>query len=371
MGVSPASFLYLDCGAWLGDGRDAPAQRCFGVVCGAHVVLCEFRAGRALRPPEHADPDALAISRLLAALAGPQRMDVSVRRWCVAPSVAPSDGVPTLFLPDMHLPIVGRMPDLDPELVPDPLLARCWCHGPIFARIDGSGGARVSRYRAVGSRVTRNPNDWFYALSASYDAAAEDLVRMLDRFLRHSATSAVHLVQLGGMFDVWAGYRCVFHGRGFAGFVEPRIVGGIGEAEYLAEWEDVALPGRPKDALTRLFRIPRERRTFLAAPHGHLSQEGRTPAGALRALRTATFLAENRPEPISCCVDAPPHAKVGVFEGKAQYMPWQRRHEPGWREELVAAAVERWKQERFGVYVMAHTHEPCLTEVAVDAPNQA
>ena len=333
-------LLYLDCGAWMGDGRDVPAQRSFAVVCGAHAVLCEFRAGQAAPTPEHQDPAALAITRLLSALAGPQRMDVTVRRWCVAPSSAEAAGgprpldssaTPTLFLPDVHLPLVGRMPDLDPELVPDPALARCWCHGPIFARIDG-GGERVSRYRAIGSRITRNPNDWFYALSASHDAAAEDLLRLLDRLGRHGASAPFHLVQLGGLFDVWAGYKCVFHGRGFAGFVEPRIVAGVGEAEYRAEWQDTALPGRPKDALIRLLRIAPDRRTLLVAPRTGASEAEspgpRKPAGP-RELRTAAFVAENRPEPLACCVDEPPHARVGVFEGKAQYLPW-RSAAPAW-----------------------------------------
>ncbi len=363
------SFLYLDCGAWMGDGRDSPLQRLFAVVCGAHAVLCEFRAGQVARPPEHRDPAALAIARLLSALAGPQRMDVTVRRWCMAPAAAEPDllAPPTLFLPDLHLPLVGRVPDLDPELVPDPTLATCWCHGPIFARIDGAG-ERVSRYRAVGSRVTRNPNDWFYALSASYDAAAEDLVRLLDRLARHGASAPFHLVQLGGLFDVWAGYKCVFHGRGFAGFVEPRIIAGVGEAEYRAAWQDAALPGRPKDALNRLLGVAPERRTLLAAAHGHFGAEGPRPPAGPRELRTAAFFAENRPEPLACCIDEPPHARVGVFEGKAQYLPWRRRRRPGWREELVAAAAARWAEQPFPVYVMAHTYEPCLAEIHVGEP---
>jgi hypothetical protein len=365
--LSSPSFLYLDCGAWMGDGRDAAAQRSFAVVCGPHAVLCEFRAGRALRLPPAEDPAAQAIQRLLSALAGPQRMDVAVHRWSEAPSAedpgrAPA---PTLFLPDLHLPLVGKMPDLDPDLVPDPALSRCWCHGPIFARIDGRG-ARVARYRAVGSRVTRNPNDWFYALAASHDAAAADLGRLLDRLLRHAAAAPLHLVQLGGLFDVWAGYKCVFHGRGVGGFVEPNIVTGVGEAEYHERWQEMALPGKPKDALTRLFRFPPERRTLLSAGHGHFGPEGSPWPPGPRRLRTATFLAENRPEPLALCTDDPPHARIGVYEGRAHYVPWQRTRRPGWREELVAAAAARWAEDAFPVYVMAHTYEPCLVEVRVE-----
>jgi hypothetical protein len=367
------SFLYLDCGAWMGDGRHVAAQRSFAVTCGGHVALCEFQAGRGARDgPAREGPEAQAISRLLATLAGPQRMDVTVRRWCVAPGAAGAGSggdapAVTVFLPDMHLPLVGRMPDLDPDLVPDPTLARCWCHGPIFARIDGAA-ARAAVYRAVGSRLTRNPNDWFYTMAASYHPAAEDLVRFLDRLARHGASAPFHLVHLGGLFDVWAGYKCVFHGMGFAGLVEPRILASVGEAEFLSRWRDTTLDGRPKDALTRLFRLPPEQRTLLSGQHGHFGPERLPPVDAgdaPRSLRTATFLAENRPDSMEGCVDQPPHARIGVLEGKAQFVPWMRVRRAGWRRELVAAAASRWAERPFAAYVMAHTYVPCLAEVRV------
>ncbi|APR77643.1 Hypothetical protein A7982_02990 [Minicystis rosea] len=365
---STASFLYLDCGAWIGDGRHVAVQRSFAVVCGEHAVLCEFQAGRAARDPGHTGPEAQAITRLLAALAGPQRMDVAIRRWCIrshdrAPIAGPP--TPTIFLPDMHLPLVGKMPDLDPDLVPDPMQARCWCHGPIFSRLDGAA-ARASVYRAVGSRLTRNPNEWFYAMAASYNAAAEDLIRFVDRLGRHAASTPCHLVHLGGLFDVWAGYKCIFHSQGFAGLVEPRIVAGAGERELTSRWQDVILDGRPKTAVTRLFGLPADRRTLLSAPQGHFA--GNTPpiGDAPRSLRTETFFAESRPEPLQCCVDQPPHARVGVLEGKAQFLPWTRMRTPGWRRELLTAAASRWVEQPFSAYVMAHTYEPCLAEVWVD-----
>jgi hypothetical protein len=367
--ASPPSFVYLDCGAWMGDGRHVAAQRSFAVVCGEHAVLCEFQAGGGMGPEVRGGPEAQAVARLLSALAGPQRMDVVVRRWCVVRGAGVGGGeppVPTVFLPDMHLPLVGRMPDLDPELVPDPRLARCWCHGPIFARIDGAAG-RAAVYRAVGSRLTRNPNDWFYAMAASYHPAAEDLVRFLDRLARHGASAPFHLVHLGGLFDVWAGYKCVFHAQGFAGLVEPRIVAGVGERELVSRWRDAILDGRPKDAVARVLRIAPERRTLLSAPHGHFERlpDAMAVADAPASLRTATFLAENRPEPLACCVDQPPHARIGVLEGKAQFLPWTRVRPTGWRAELVGAAAARWAERPFAAYVMAHTHVPCLTEVHV------
>lgn len=366
------SFLYVDCGAWMGDGRHLAAQRSFAVACGDQVALCEFQAGRAAPSPQHDGAAAQPIARALTALAGPQRMDVTVRRWAVARASrdAHDDGSSAVdqdrvivFLPDMHLPLVGRMPDLDPDLVPDPRLAKCWCHGPIFARIDQEAAAKGQKpvYRAVGSRLTRSPNDWFYAMAASYQSAAEDLVRFLDRYTRYAASAPAHLVQLGGMFDVWAGYKCLFHSMGFAGLVEPRIVAGAGEREFAARWRDATLDGRVKDAIGRLYRIPVGRRTLLSAPHGHA---GAPPSDEPPWLRASSVFAENRPEPIDC-VDQPPHALVGMIEGKAQFFPWKRVRPAGFRRELVAAAARRFRDEPFAAYVMAHTHVPCLAEVTV------
>ena len=119
-------------------------------------------------------------------------------------------------------------------------------------------------------------------------------------------------------------------------------------------------------AHTRLYRIAPERRTLLSAAHGHFAEDAASAPPGPRELRTAAFLAENRPEPLAGCIDEPPHARVGVFEGKAEYHPWRRQRSPGWRAELVAAAAARWAEAPFPIYVMAHTHEPCLAEVRVE-----
>src|SRR5262249_2475722 len=120
-------------------------------------------------------------------------------------------------------------------------------------------------------------------------------------------------------------------------------------------------------AVTRVLRIAPERRTLLSAPHGHFAAlpDAMAVAGAPASLRTATFLAENRPEPLSCCVDEPPHARGGLLEGKAQFPPWGGAGPAGWRAELVGAAAARWAERPFAAYAMAHTHVPCLAEVYV------
>ena len=183
-------------------------------------------------------------------------------------------------------------------------------------------------------------------------------MRFLDRFTRHAASAPLHLVHLGGMFDVWAGYKCVFHSMGFAGLVEPRIVAGAGEREFVERWRDATIDGRVKDSIGRFHRIPPERRTLLSATHGHRDAASCEEPSYLR---TPWVFAENRPEPIDC-VDQPPHALVGMIEGKAQFFPWKRVRPAGFRRELVAAAARRWREQPFAAYVMAHTHVPCLAE---------
>jgi hypothetical protein len=115
--------------------------------------------------------------------------------------------------------------------------------------------------------------------------------------------------------------------------------------------------------------LPEARRTLLAAAQVHrgpVPKKREPPAGKGPAQsRIGSLLAENRPEPVTHCDDRPPHAILGLREQQARFVPWVRNQQPGWREELVGGAARRWAQDPFGVYVMAHTHVPCLSRVIV------
>ena len=64
-------FLFLDCGAWMGDGETQPAQRDFALVCGSSAVaLCEFAPGDVIEPLQGDSPETSALNRALAVLAG-------------------------------------------------------------------------------------------------------------------------------------------------------------------------------------------------------------------------------------------------------------------------------------------------------------
>ena len=366
------SFVYVDCGAWMGDGRNAPLQRSFVLQCGSVVALCEFRPGSVWRPKEATgDPANAAVDRVLKALAGPQAMDVVVRARVATPwSGSAAANAVNVFLPDMHLPLITPMPDVDRDLVPDPAQATCWCHGPIFARIDGKVG-QLSEYRAIGTYLSRNPNDWFQLLANTYRAAADDLIRFLDRLSRLGLNTRYHVIHLGGVFDVWAGYQCVFHARGLAAYMRPRIVATAGEESFRSKWVEQTVDGRIKEAVTRLFRVQSDRRTVLSAPLTHARPElglAEPPAeSGPRSLRTDEFFAENRPEPVDYCEDRPPHAVLGIAEQRAQLIPWTRRPHEAWRERYVHAAGIAWRRARFPLYVMAHSHVPCLMPVVVRA----
>ena len=267
-------FLYLDCGAWVGDADEEGARRDFALVAGGLVALCEFRSGDPVELLPASDDAARAINRALTALAGPQRCDVTVRRTARASTPPVGDDAPQvhLLLPDMHLPILTTLPELHPDLIPDPTKATCPCHGPIISRILYGSQQEAAAYRAVGASISRNPNDWIYMMAQSYESAAKDLVRLVDRVAKLGA--AVHLVQLGGLFDLWDGYNCMFQGSGRMAWLRPEILRHVPEEDLPRALvgrdarhpharggpQGLAAPRRPPDAPVCRAHAPARRR---------------------------------------------------------------------------------------------------------------
>lgn len=365
------SFTYIDCGAWIGDGQSLPARRDFALVCGRTSVLCEFQGAERLEPLTDFPAAELApLNRVLAALAGPQRSDVTIRRSLRAPGEVVGDGSVYVFLPDTHLPILTKLPDLHPDLVPDPTKATCPCHGPIVTRILYGTTAAAAQYRAIGASISRNPNDWVFMLAEAHEVAAKDLVRFVDRLTKYAGAQPVHLVQLGSLFDLWDGFSCAFHGNGRMAFIKPEIRAHVSEEELVAYWTGVTHDTRTRDAVLKLLRVPQARRTFVHADYAH----GEPAAGGALCRsfeRDGVVLAENRPEPFSRCEDAPPLAFLALLEQRAQLRPWTRTLGAGWRWSLVTAAARRFRARAFGTYVMAHTQLPRMVHVEVDPDAEA
>lgn len=359
-------FTLLDCGAWAGDGKTSAAQRSFGLVCGRTAVLCEFSGTRPVQPLADGPPDEIApLNRALGTLAGPMRFDVTVRKALRSIAGAPLPEPPPrgertvyLLLPDLRLPLVPRLPDVDPDLVPDPSKATCACHGPIVSRMLYGTPEAPARYRAVGAPLSRNPNDWFYWMAESYRAVATDLLKLLDRLSKHPSPSPVHVVQLGGLCEVWTGYRCVLQRMGRAALVEPSIVGGRDPEALLAKWSDKALGTKSRDAVSRLVGLPRQRRTLLSTDTGAQATWFEEP-GVLRA--------ERGPEQEEISAERP-LAVLALREQQAQFRPWRRDAPPGCRAQALADVLARRRERAFPIHAMAHAGEPCLINVIVGRP---
>jgi hypothetical protein len=355
-GVS-RGFTYVDCGVWTGDDRTLPAQRSFAIVCGASIVLCEFKEAEPMdeRSLPASGVEAAPILRLLRALAGPQGTDVRIRRWLRTPGCR-SAGSDAMFviLPEMRLPLATRMPDLDAGLIPDPTQAACFCHGPIMARFFGDAGAGGGgEYRAVGCSVGRDPNEWFYGMTEHFDEPANDLVKLLARIRKVRAAPRPHVVQLGEMFEVWAGFSCCYQASGRAAMVQPRIFQGASIDELMERWAPVTIDGAVQRAMRAVAQLRSDEITFVPArPSGEAL--GEHPALVVQATPPGQD-------------DAAP---LGVFEligQQAIFLPWRRALDRGGRTGEVDAAAARWlagaPADRFAVWVTTGSQVPCLFRV--------
>ena len=323
---------------WSGDDRSAPAKRCFVAVCGSSVVLCEFSVGDRFEEltegPAH-ERDVLNLA--LRCLAGRQRLDVQVLRHAYGQD-ATGERHPALFifLPDAQLPLATKTRDLDPDLVPDPRAATCFCCGPILQRIM-YGEKAESAYRAYGCDLGRDPNGWYLSMTEHFYDAADDLVTFFGRLTKLRRTVPFQLVQLGDLFEVWAGYHCCFQSSGRNALVMPQVLCGLSIDELMAYWRDSAVESPIKRALDVVARFPSMQ---LEVPHTLVAE-----------LSTA------------CPGDEQPLGVFALLAQDAMLTPWRRARHP---DGPARTAIERWSQAPFQVYVAAHSHAACLTTIHVN-----
>jgi hypothetical protein len=366
--VGETAFAYLDCGVWAGDDRTSPARRCFALVCGRSVALCEFRVGERFEDLEGGPAAETArINKALRALSGRQRLDVQVLRF-VAGKTAVEEPPLYVFLPDVQLPLATKMPDLDPDLVPDPRAATCLCCGPILQRIM-YGQEAESQYRAYGCNLGRDPNGWFIGMTEHFHEPAFDLVTFLGRLQDLRRAMPFHLVQLGEMFEVWAGYSCCYQASGRSAMVMPRVVRGIGLRELVDYWRGVTIDDPIKRVLDSFSRFPEASRTMLGCerdpgPVPSAIQEEAIP----RALDVPGVLFAERPP--ASFEDEPPIGLFALLEQNAMFLPWRRSLHPAGR--ALRLPVERWLEQAaagapFPVYVTAQSQVPCLTRIVLTA----
>lgn len=349
-------FLYVDCGVWAGDDRSSPARRCFVVVCGRSVVLCEFRVGDPFEDltggPE---PERTRLNRALRCIAGRQRLDVQVVRFMRAESEAPASEDPPLyvFLPEAQLPLATKTRDLDADLIPDPRAATCLCCGPILQRIM-YGEQIESEYRAYGCNLGRDPNGWFLGMTENFYDAADDLITFFGRLTKLRRTEPLHLVQLGELFEVWAGYACCFQASGRSAIVIPQVVR-AGMRELTERWRDVAVNNSIRRALDVVTRFSPSSRTMFDTDTPLFEQPN-------------VFWAERPPAVVD---DEQPMGMFELLVQNALFLPWRRCLDPAGRESALRVAVERWSARAdtgapFPIYVTAHSQIPCLTKIRIN-----
>lgn len=294
-----------------------------------------------------------ALNKLLLALAGPMRLDVSISNIERIPLPSANAGQNQdrgvyLLLPGPRLPLVTPMPDLDPELIPDPMRANCPCHGPVVSRMLYGTPELPSRYRAVGALLSRNPSDWFYLMAESHRAAASDLCKLLDRLNRLGPTFPLHIVVLGSLCELWTGYKCVFQGSGRAAFIAPEILQHVGEEALRDHWLKVVMNTKNREAVQRFLRLPKQRRSVL---------------GAEAFERKGLLLADGSAAYRSIFPEEPPLAFLALREQKAQFRPWRRDHGEAFRFLSLVSGAARWGGRGVGMYATAHGGEAFMKRV--------
>lgn len=354
-GAPSPALLFLDCGAFSGDGQGDLARRSFALVCGRTALLCSFSGTKALFIPQDlgtCPEETQALQKVLLHLAGPMRLDVSLhgREHLPLPCSTPNspDFTVYLLLPAPRLPLVTPMPDLDPELIPDPSRANCPCHGPVVTRMLYGTPEAPARYRAVGALLSRNPSDWFYLMAESHRLAAADLCKLLDRLVKLGPHFPLHLLVLGHLYELWTGYQCVFQGSGRAAFIKPTILQDVDEKTLLDHWLPRVMNTKNREAVMRLLKIPKDRRTILGA--GAFEREGH-------------LLVDGHAAYQSLFREEPPVAFLALREQKAQFRPW--RHGEGVNLQVLSllSGVARAEERGVGMYVTAHGGEPSMMRI--------
>lgn len=336
---------FLDCGVWQGDGKSIAARRPFAVAHGQTLALCEFSGTQPMQLwPQGDAADLDVIHRLLSILAGPMRFDVTIRE--VRRLDAPLSDALFIFLPEMHLPLVPRLPDVDPKKVPDPNQATCACHGPVIKRLLYGAQEAKNQYRVVAAPISRNPNDWFYWLAEMHRPVADDLIKFLDRLAKVPAVDKMRVVQLGGLAEVWPGYRCAVQSLGWAAYVEPTVVADLGPEKLLAEWSDKTITTKHRDAVERAVVWQRRGAVLLHA------------AELTSYERAGEFVAEIRSENIE---RTPPMAFLALREQKARLVAANVAAPEGYAASALLRAVVKTAKVGASLYVTSGAAEPFVS----------
>lgn len=356
-------FLYMDVGCWL------KGKQTFGVICGQSAILCDYNPNSS-KPGLSATTSSGPVESILS-IPG-----VSIRKAQKIPPPAPSNPNHVLVvLPDMHVP------ESPPLTYPRPFDDGTW------------GANKRGNWR-------QDPNE--FDRYASYDCIFESrksitaMIKFL-RDLRALSLSDISLVQLGDMYELWAGRRpCQFQQSDKS---EIRFVD-HNSAKLVGEW--VGGIHEMQDDLFVEFDLCVKSMPVAFLHGNHDCYLSRTPQGEASPVvkyandyidmywqRTDEYGGRRTSfKPTRVYPRNREYSEPGVFIEHGQRCDQANRdgERYGWdktnsavdfgpwkwfdstrRRTFVAAAAVHWciSQMSYGIYVMGHTHEPDLSYVDV------
>jgi hypothetical protein len=368
---APLIFTYLDCGRW---GGDPPkAQRNFGVVWGRWAMLCDFvpSGGAVSAATKKGDTP---LDAVIEALSGSRSSVKVMNKIWSASHVEPTWDHAHVFLPDLHLPIVRNYPRYQDYLGgPDGGGRDYESDGPTMGRYEyvGEDSRAADGTNAYTGKLGPSALQWFrqYLRGDIFQNAGDDLVLFLKLLKNYKHTVPMHFIQLGDMYDLWIGLDRFFDGDGNGQVVLSKSNGNDAAARnFVSYWVDRTNKNFP-ELLETLGGLKGEcirSTSWLYGNHDNYLSECTPPGGSARLqyIRSSGLFVEHghRGDPQNA-----DGARMGYWVTNQVFQyPFLRELDPDRRQKFVDTAAESFaKRPDFCVYVMGHTHSPCIGEVTL------
>lgn len=353
------TFIYLDIGKWL------HGSQTFGAIWGNQAALFSYTPSGAAIPAPTGNPFVD-----LCALPGVSKTD-----QLFIPGAHPTDwNAITIILPDTHVPAVFKLGTPRPA-------------SPLPANQSGSYDLDQRTYDEVAAM------DYFGSRHSIYA-----MTLFLSTLAGLSWAKKIDLVQVGDMYELWAGRPCYFRRKpggppGVA--IDPSNVQSVAgwicdthefQPELFAAYDrcaaalkqfrvihgnhdsylsDPAVVTAANTAINNRVALPNG--YMVGAPMLKTTVYPRVASGAINengvyiehGQRCDSYNSDGNPDG---------HQKMqSAMSGSAAAQSFLAGFDSTRRESFVTAAAALWvtMQQGFGVYVMGHTHQPILNRVEV------
>ncbi len=375
--IGKPTLVYLDCGRWGGDGNPYKLQRNFGIIWGRWVVLCEFKGHSGSFPPS-VDGGKLIDQFLCSLCTGNSSVHIIKKVYCrqgIFEEVAWQNL--HLLLPDLHLPLVTRIPNRQQHMSQ---------YGVYYSVDNGvpAWGRCLGRYAYRYTPGSAGTVDWFtqyfrgdiFGGSAGYPALAEhDMVNFLTLVGKCPIAERIHLVQLGDMYDLWIGLQPYFVAckEHKVKLVKGKDREGHTAEDFIRYW--VERTNRENARVIDAFdSLKVAHKTWLYGNHDNYLSPWTCPKSIgklpvrVREIRKHGLFLEHGHRADSSNRDG----ALGVLSGHEITQdvfskPSIRNIDPNRRRLWTINAAISWVvNPNFFIYAMAHTHSPFLTELILD-----